>query len=324
MDGMNRDLNRKIHWAAGGFVLLASLITYFRTVAPTTSFWDCGEFIASCYILGVPHPPGYPVYTLIGRLFSILPMFGDIAVRVNFLSAASNAVAAMFGYLTLVRVLRLWHGHDLREYTRLLIYAGAACGALLMAFGLTQWNNSVEAEVYGLTMLLFMACFWMTLIYYERRDSLGADRLMLVVVYLATLGIGVHLTAFMVLLVCGVVFVLKKDTPPGYWFLIAAFFAFELYLIFALSSRPDEIPYYIPVAVVAVFYAFFVFSLERMPSGLLLLAVGFLAALAPMFVDLAAMIRSGGSTSTAAPAVLHWLGSAVLVVITTLVVGETA
>ncbi|OVE79082.1 hypothetical protein BVY01_03480, partial [bacterium I07] len=59
-----RDINKQIHWAAGGLVFLLSLLTYLRTIAPTTSFWDCGEFIACSRILGVMHPPGAPIYLL--------------------------------------------------------------------------------------------------------------------------------------------------------------------------------------------------------------------------------------------------------------------
>ena len=71
-------------------VLIISTFTYLRTVAPTTSFWDCGEFITSAYILGVPHPPGAPLYLLIGRIFSMIPFAADIALRVNVISGIAS------------------------------------------------------------------------------------------------------------------------------------------------------------------------------------------------------------------------------------------
>ena len=73
-----------------GFVFLASFLVYFSTMAPTVSFWDCGEFIATSYRLGVPHPPGAPLFLILGRFFSFLPIPGDIAYRMNM----------TFGYLT--------------------------------------------------------------------------------------------------------------------------------------------------------------------------------------------------------------------------------
>jgi len=257
-------------------VLGVTLVVYTLTKAPTLSFWDCGEFITASYVLGIPHPPGYPLYTLMGRVFSILPLFADIATRVNFLSSLSNAFTALFGYLAAVRVLRLWFRKDNSPYSRMLIYAGAASGAFFLAFGLTQWNNSVEAEVYGLTMLIFMAILWLALIYYENRGTLSANRILVLVVYQATLGIGVHLTVFMVLPAVGLLFILKKDVPVRYWYLVAVFFVWELYLIFALSSQPGEVHYYVPVAIVGIFYAFYLFSFEQIDRRLMLIGGGFL------------------------------------------------
>jgi hypothetical protein len=293
-------------------VFAITLVVYVLTKAPTLSFWDCGEFIAASHILGVPHPPGYPLYTLVGRLFSITPLSADIAVRVNLLSSICNAFAAFFGYLATVRVLRLWYGPDRSPYTRLLIYAGAASGALFLAFGLTQWINSVEAEVYGMTMLLFTAVLWLTLIYYENRGTPLADRVLLLIVYLATLGIGVHLTAFMILVVSSLVFILHKDTPAKFWFIVGAFFVLELYLVFALSSRPDEVPYYVPVAIVAAFYAFYVFSFDRIPGRLLLFGAGFLVAIAPLYYvlirALSPAVGDHGDGAETLTASLTWLG----------------
>ena len=292
-------------------VLGVTLIVYTLTKAPTLSFWDCGEFIAASYILGIPHPPGYPLYTLLGRVFSIIPLFTDIATRVNFLSSLSNAFTALFGYLAAVRILRLWFGNDRSAYTRFLVYAGSASGAFFLAFGLTQWNNSVEAEVYGLTMLLFMAILWLGLIYYEHRGTLTANRILVLIVYLATLGIGVHLTVFMIFPVIGLLFILRKDIPIRYWYLVGVFFAWELYLIFALSSRPGEVHYYVPVAIVAVFYAFYLFSFEKIPGRGLVVGAGFLMAIAPLYYVLyRVIVRTGvsGSESAVIPSVYFWIG----------------
>ena len=73
------------------------LILYLMTMAPTTSFWDCGEFIATSYILGVPHPPGSPLFLLLGNFFSSLPTFSDIGARVNLISP----IAVSYTHLTL-------------------------------------------------------------------------------------------------------------------------------------------------------------------------------------------------------------------------------
>ena len=67
------------------------LLVYVLTMAPTTSFWDCGEFISTSYILGVPHPPGSPFYLLLGNVFSSIPFFSDIGARVNLISPITSA-----------------------------------------------------------------------------------------------------------------------------------------------------------------------------------------------------------------------------------------
>ncbi len=280
---------------AAGVGILA-FVVYALTKAPTLSFWDCGEFVACSYILGIPHPPGTPLYILMGRLFSVLPIATDIAARVNYLSVVCSSFTAVFGYLIGVRVLRACLDDRGATYTRLLTYAGAASGALFLAWGLTNWNNSVEAEVYGMSMMLVMLIFWLMLKYIDRRGSALADRIMLVAIYLGFLGIGVHMTTFLALVAVSIPFVLKKEADRRIWFAIAAFVVLELFLVFAMSSLPGEIPYYVAVAVVFVCYLFYIFSLEQIPKLHLIVTAGFAVALLPMlaFIANAAVNRVGG------------------------------
>ncbi|NIP43466.1 MAG: DUF2723 domain-containing protein, partial [candidate division Zixibacteria bacterium] len=135
-------------------VLIVSLVTYLRTVQPTVPYWDCGEFIACAHILGIPHPPGTPLFMLIGRVFSMLIPFGEVAWRVNIISSISSAFAVMFGYLIVTWVIRKWYRKVDTIYKRATVYIGGVTGALFMAFSRTFWNNAVEAEVYGLSMLI--------------------------------------------------------------------------------------------------------------------------------------------------------------------------
>ncbi len=268
-------------------VWLTTLIVYAVTKAPTLSFWDCGEFIAASYILGIPHPPGTPVYILIGRIFSLLPLSSDIAVRVNYLSVISSSFTALFGYLAAARILRAWIASRRSTFARFLTCAGSAAGALFLAFGVTNWNNSVEAEVYGLAMALMTLTFWLTLIYAEKRGTPAAERIMLLIVYLGFLGIGVHMTVVVGVAVAAFLFILGRTSDTRVWFLTAVFVAFELYLVFALSSRPSEIPYSIPVTIVFFCYLFYIFSFERIPGRQLVVAAGFLVAMLPLLARVA-------------------------------------
>jgi len=268
-------------------VALTALFVYIRTMPPTLSFWDCGEFITASYILGIPHPPGTPTFIMFGRLATLFPLFSDICVRMNFFSAFCSSLAAMFSYLFGVWIMRYWFVDKTSAYSRLLIYAGSAAGALFLAFGRTQWNNSIEAEVYGMAMMLVFAIAWLTMVYLEERGTIIGNKVMLLVVYLGFFGIGVHMSTFLVLPITMIVFILKKGTPSKYWFLIAAFFAIELYLVFALSSRPGEVPYYFPIFLAGLFYLFYMLTFEQIVWQLLATLGGFFLACIPALASLA-------------------------------------
>ncbi len=299
--GFFKSIDRTHFFVALG-VWLVSLGVYVMTLAPTVSFWDCGEFIAVSAILGIPHPPGAPLYVMIGRIFSILPLFDDISARINFLSALSSSLSALFCYLSGVRILRSWFDNQLNPLSALLLYGGAASGALLAAFGITNWNNSVEAEVYGLSMMIFTAILWLTLVFLDNRNSSSGHRIILLVVYLAFLGISVHMTSFLVLPIVALAFIMKKESPPYVWYVVAAFVALELYLIFALSSRPGEVPYYIPILIVFLIYMFFIFSFEQIRASYLAVTGGFALSIAPLYASIykTVMAASGRSVELSA------------------------
>lgn len=188
----------------GGIVLGASLIVYLLTVQRSLSFWDCGEFIACSSVLGVPHPPGTPLYVMIGRIFSILPLADDISLRINLISPLTGAAAATVAFFVLARLITLCYGDEYPSRTlsfaqRLSVYAGSFSGALLFAFGSTNWANAVEAEVYSLSMFMIVTLVWLTLIWARKRDDPASERYLVAISFLAFLSIGVHMTVFLVM-----------------------------------------------------------------------------------------------------------------------------
>ena len=263
-------------------VWLTTLIVYWMTAAAAVSFWDCGEFVACGYILGIPHPPGTPLYILVARLFALLPLAADAAVRISLLSAISSSFTALFGYLIGVRILRSWLLSVEGWYARVLIYGGGACGAYFLAFGLTNWNNSVEAEVYGLSMAFIAAIMWLGLKHVDSAGRAQSAQMLLAVVFLAFLGIGVHMTTFLVFPAVALFFIVRKGAPAATWYSLSVFFALEFYYIFAFSSLPDEIPYFLPVAIVSLVFLFYVFSFDAVPSIYLWTAGGFGLSLLPL------------------------------------------
>jgi len=194
---------QKIDWLHKGVaaaILLTVFIIYNATKAPTLSFWDCGEFITCSYILGIPHPPGTPLYVLLGRLFTLIPFHADISARVNMLSAMTGAVAAMLAFLVTFRLIRMWWPRDdFTGWKKATAYIGGIVGASMFAFGKTHWNNSMEAEVYTPAMLLVVLMIWLTLRWLEQREKQWSDGYLLLLMYLAFLSIGIHMTAFLIM-----------------------------------------------------------------------------------------------------------------------------
>src|SRR5689334_21999857 len=99
-------LMRRGHLITAAFVFVSTLIVYFMTMNRSIPFWDSGEFIATSNLLGIPHPPGTPLYVLIGRLFAMLP-FGNVSAQLNFLSVLPSAIAVWLTFLVTVRFVRI-------------------------------------------------------------------------------------------------------------------------------------------------------------------------------------------------------------------------
>lgn len=182
----------------GVLVLIISFLAYWGTVQRTLSFWDCGEFIACSYILGIPHPPGSPLYILFGRIFSIIPMASDVGFRVNMFTVFCTAFAAMFGYFIVVKFVRDFMAESWTWVQRTGTYAAGFIGGLLMAFSFTNWNSAVEAEVYGASMLLITLIIWVALVWADKRESPGADKYLVLIAYLSTLSFAVHQTVYLI------------------------------------------------------------------------------------------------------------------------------
>ena len=198
--------------AAGSAFLL-----YVMTLAPTTWFWDTSEYIATAHILGIPHPPGNPLFVVVGKVWTLLlaPTGLSIAVRVNLLAAATTAVATGFLFLVAHRVLQGWLARasqrgsgspsDLASgagqpgrVAGNLPLLGAWCGALLGATAFTVWNQSnVNEKVYTLSVLVIAAVSWLAIRWLDRKDEPGSGLLLVMALYLMVLGSTNHLMSML-------------------------------------------------------------------------------------------------------------------------------
>lgn len=195
----------------GAIVFLASLLTLIATVQPSVSFWDCGEFIAASYYLQVPHPPGTPVFLLLGRLFSMVPFVENIGLRVNYISVLSSAFSILFLYLVAVRLIENYKGKEHKNLLdALTTYIAAAIGALSFSFSDTFWFNAVEAEVYAFSTFLFAAITWLMMRWHDRADNPGNEKYLIMIAYLIGLSTGVHLMSVLAIVPVVMVILFRK------------------------------------------------------------------------------------------------------------------
>jgi len=193
-----------------GILFFISFIIYFDTMAPTVSYWDCGEFIAVSYRLAVPHPPGSPLFLLLGRIISMIPFHPDIAFRVNLLSPLTSAFAVMFLYLSIVMIVKQWRGKINDNRDGLIAFGGAAIGAFTFAFTDSHWFNAVEAEVYSMSTFFTAIVVWLILCWNEKAEEHGHERYILIIAYMIGLATGLHLLNLLTLPFIALVIYFKK------------------------------------------------------------------------------------------------------------------
>jgi hypothetical protein len=160
------------------------------TLAPTVTLWDAGEFITAAKVLGVPHPPGTPLFVLVGHVWAGVFAVGGYAWRLNLMSACFSAAGAGCLFLVAHRLL-------VGEAPWLRI-GGAAAAAILSAFAFTEWQNSNETEVYTFATFSIAAMCWLCLRWRDVRGTPRAPHILLLIVYIAALSIGNHLLALLV------------------------------------------------------------------------------------------------------------------------------
>jgi hypothetical protein len=185
-------------FAVVAFVVV--LAGYVVSLAPTVTFWDAGEFIASAHILGIPHPPGTPVFVVLGRVWDM--MLGSLlttAVTTNLMAATFSALSAAFLFLLMHEALRAG-SKGLDEGTAKIFRIGGALAAtLIAAFTFTVWQNSNETEVYQVAMFTIGAMGWMCWLWRRDRGGVKGAHIALLLVYCMGVTLGNHLMA----LLCG-------------------------------------------------------------------------------------------------------------------------
>ena len=206
----NKALNSISSWT----IFLISLTTYTLTVEPTTSFWDCGEYIATAYKLQVGHPPGAPLFLLLGNLFSQFA-FGNleqVALMINLMSVLFSALTILLLFWT----IKLFINKINSKKNNLIVNISAAVGALIYAFSDSFWFSAVEGEVYAMSSFFTALVFW-SIMKWEKEESSGhkANKWLIFIAYLIGLSIGVHLLSLLVIPAIVIIYYFKKIHTNG-------------------------------------------------------------------------------------------------------------
>jgi hypothetical protein len=173
-------------WAFGTSILV--FIIYLATLAPTTAFWDTSEYIAAAKVLGIPHPPGNPLFTIMAHSFGLLPLAASYAVRINLFAAITSAAAAGFWFLVAERWLR---GVVSNRWAR---YGSALGGVLVGATSWSVWNQStVNEKVYTLSLLSIALVMWLVVRWGDDDPGSHRDRWLVLIAYVLALSSTNHL-----------------------------------------------------------------------------------------------------------------------------------
>jgi hypothetical protein len=203
-------LNNIIGWIV--FVLAA--IVYCSTIEPTASFWDCGEYISTAYKLEVGHPPGAPLFQMIGRVFSLFA-FGDVAkvaMMVNIMSALCSAFTILFLFWSITYIAKKFiaKGTEMTNGQMYAILGSGFVGAMAYTFSDSFWFSAVEGEVYAMSSFFTAIVFWCILKWDANEDEGESNRWLVLIAYLVGLSIGVHLLNLLAIPAMVFVYYFKK------------------------------------------------------------------------------------------------------------------
>src|SRR5438128_1934456 len=204
-------VNNVVGWIVG----VIACAVYLMTMEATGSFWDCGEFVSSCFKLQIPHPPGAPLFVLLGRLFTI-PFDGKhAATGVNTMSALASGFTILFLFWSITHFARkiVQRSNDNAALTNNQVFsimAAGVVGALAYTFSDSFWYSAVEGEVYALSSFFTAIVFWGIFKWETVADEKHSMRWIILIAYLMGLSIGVHLLNLLTIPAIAFVYYFRK------------------------------------------------------------------------------------------------------------------
>jgi hypothetical protein len=231
---------KKLNNILGWIIFVIASGVYIMTAEPTASFWDCGEYVATAFKLQVGHPPGAPLFQLIGRFFTLFA-FGNtanVALMVNIMSAISSGFTILFLFWTLTilgKKLALRSG-EITTGKMYAIFGGAIIGSLAYTFSDSFWFSAVEGEVYAMSSFFTALVFWAILKWDEASDEKHSFRWLIFIAYMVGLSVGVHLLNLLAIPAIAFVYYFKKHQQTSYGGMVITFIISIMILGFVMNG----------------------------------------------------------------------------------------
>jgi hypothetical protein len=233
---------RRLNNITGWLMFAISSAVYLLTLEPTVSFWDCGEFILSAFRLQVGHPPGAPLFLMMGRIATLFAGSdtSKVAVMVNGLSALCSGFAIMFLFWTITHLVKKVISRELEPEggQTASIIASGIIGALAYTFTDTFWFSAVEGELYALSSLIIAVVFWAMLRWEEEADKPYSGRWIVLIAYIMGLGLGIHRLNLLIIPVFVLVYYFRKYEVTRKGVIKALFLAVLLLFIMVFVLMP--------------------------------------------------------------------------------------
>ena len=226
---MIQKIKNNVEYTLAVVLFFLTFFVYFSTMAPTVSFWDTGEFIATSHILGVPHPPGSPLFLLIGKLFSLFPISSDIAFRINIFSPIISAATISLLFLICNQFIE-----RLNNYTTdnsILKFGSSFVASLTFAFTHSHWFNAVETEVYALSGFITALVVYLILLWSKNRQKKHHIIYLMMIVYLMGLATGIHLLNLLTIPFIALIIYFSINKFSMKTFFVTTFLAFFVFLL---------------------------------------------------------------------------------------------
>jgi len=239
---------KKIEIILSILVFFVALFTYIATLEPTVSFWDCGEYISTSVNLQVGHPPGAPLFQMLGAFFAMFaPDPTQVAYMVNLMSAFFSAFTVLFLFWTISHILvkYILKKELLSTSEKIIVLGSATVGSLSYAFSDSFWFSAVEAEVYAAAMFFTSALFWLGLKWVDSLDKARGNRWLILMAFTIGLSFGVHFLALLVIPAIGMLYYFKtaKNITPKS-FIIANIAVFGMLLFIFKMLLPWTLKFY--------------------------------------------------------------------------------